>query len=82
MKRKPVGNEVIYTIKSPVWLYEQIIKYKKSLLMDKYLVEMVEYYEDIMKKRWYLPDKLNTFELAIDYIVKFWYENIPIPICA
>ncbi len=82
LKRKPLGNEIIYTIKSPVWFYEKIIIYKKSLLMDEFLISMIEYYEDIMKDRWLLPKKLNTFELAVDFIVKLWYDTFPMPICA
>jgi len=81
MKRKQVTNEAIYNLKSALWTYKTLIKFKKSLL-DNNFVGPIEGFNNLMQDTWPLPDIINNYNSAIDSIEDALYEIIPIPFCA
>jgi len=81
MKRKPVTNETIYNLKSAIWIYTTLVKFKKSLF-DNNFVGNIEGFKNLMQDTWPLPNKINHYNSAIDSIEETLYEFIPIPFCA
>jgi DNA-binding MarR family transcriptional regulator len=77
LKRKPEGNEVIFRLKNPRFIYNSLIKYKKSLSDSKLIEEIIELFDWAISGE--QPEIVLSSKYFDDNFIDTFYDIFPHP---